>query len=132
MTAPATRELTDDLLADLQAAHPRIGDAVAPDDTTTPYAVLYAAGSGPAEGPVSDPNADSSLLYQITCVGGDRMEAEWLSDLLRPILLAPRSVTGWTVPQPRLETSQPVRRDDSTFPPLFYTADQVRLWMTPA
>lgn len=132
MTAPATRLLTDALLTALRAAHPRVGDAIAPDDTTYPYAVLYPAGIGSTSGPVSDANADSTPLYQITCVGKVREEAEWLSDLLRPVALGALTVTGWKVADPRVETSQPVRRDDSTAPPVFYAADQIRYFLTPA
>jgi hypothetical protein len=126
------RPETNGLLAALQAAHSRVGDAVAPDDTTTPYAVLYPAGSGSLTGSVARPHEDRPGLYQITCVGKHRQEAEWLAEKLRAVVLGPLSITGRRVLQASLETSQPVRRDDSTSPPLFYAADQYRLWTTPA
>lgn len=132
MTVATSRAETEALLAALRAAWPRVGDAVAPDDATLPYAVLYPAGAGPLSGPVSDPFADSSPLFQITCVGRTREQTQWLADKLRPVALGPLSITGRKVMQPYLETSQPVRRDDSSSPPLFYAADQVRLPTTPA
>jgi hypothetical protein len=141
MTVAVTHALTDALLVALRAAWTYVGDGEAPDPLppndnagrpTVPYAVLYPAGLGPTEGPVSNRNADARPLYQLTCVGGTRQQAEWLSDKLRPVLLTPPSVSGWNVAEPVVETSQPVRRDDSTAPPLLYTADQVRFFITPA
>lgn len=132
MTVAVTHALTDALLVALRAAHSRVGDAVAPADITLPYAVLYPAGLGATEGPVSNRNADARPLYQLTCVGGDRRQAEWLSDKLRPVALTAPTVSGWNVAEPAVETSQPVRRDDSTSPPLFYTADQIRYYVTPS
>lgn len=132
MTVATTRAETEALLAALRVVHSRVGDAVAPADTTFPYAVLYPAGSGSLSGPVSDANADSSSLFQITCVGITRVQAQWLADKLRPVALGPLTITGRKVMQSYLETSQPVRRDDSSSPPLFYTADVVRIPTTPA
>lgn len=131
MTVSATRVETDRLLAVLRTAWARVGDGVAPADTTLPYAVLYPAGSGLLDGPSSDPHADRPGLYQITCVGGTREQAEALADLLRPVALGLSGITGRKVMQAWLETSQPVRRDDSTDPPLYYAADQVRVLTTP-
>lgn len=132
MSIASGRPETNALLAALLVAHPRVGDAVAPGDTTTPYAVLYPAGSGSLIGSVRNPHEDRPGLYQITCVGLHRQEAEWLAEKLRAVALGPLSIAGRRVLQASLETSQPVRRDDSTSPPLYYCADQYRLWTTPA
>lgn len=132
MTVATTRPLTKAVLAALRATWSRVGEGVAPDDATLPYAVLYASGPGPLGGPVSDPHADGSPLLQLTCVGGTSEQAEALADRLRPVLLTRPTVTGQRVMQVILETSQPVRRDDSTSPPEYYAADQVRVLITPA
>lgn len=127
------------VLTALRAAWPgtgptthRVGDGEAPADKRLPYGVLYRAGGGPLTGPVGDQHADGSLLLQLTCVGETAEQAEWLADKLRPVLLATPAGTGRGVIQVYLETSQPVRRDDSSDPPLFYAADQARYLTTPA
>lgn len=138
MTVATSRPLSVVLLAALQSAWALVGDGVAPEGVTynndgllvAPYAVLYRGGPGVLDGPVSDPHADGQPLYQLTCVGRDPNQAEALADRLRPVLLARHAVTGLVVMQAVLETSQPVRRDDSTTPPLFYLADQVRYLLT--
>lgn len=132
MTVATSRPETDALLAALRAAHPRVGDGQAPTDKTLPYAVLYPAGPGELSGSASDPLADGRCLFQITCVGQDRLQAQALADRLRPVALGPLTITGRKQMQSFLETSQPVARDDSSAPPLFYAVDQVRLWTTPA
>lgn len=133
MTTVATsRPLTTALLLALRAAHPRVGDAAAPADTTLPYAVLYPFGSGRLNGPVGDQHADADSTVQLTCVGSTREQTEALMDRLRPVLLGPLTVTGRRVMQAWIETSQPVRRDDDLTPPVFYAADQARYLTTPA
>lgn len=132
MTVALSRPEAKALLAALLAAHPRVGYGTAPADLTLPYAVLYPAGGGELGGPVSDPNADGNRVHQITCVGATADQAEWLMDKLRPVALGPLAITGRRLMQSYLETSQPVRRDDSTSPPLFYAADQYRYLTTPS
>lgn len=129
---PKSRPLTTALLTALRAAHPRVGHAAAPADATLPYAVLHTAGTGPLSGPVGDPHADADSTAQLTCIGADAQQAEWLADELRPVLLGPLTITGRRVMQSWLETSQPVRRDDDVTPPLFYAVDQARFLTTPA
>lgn len=132
MTVATNRPLSQAVLTALQSAWARVGDGVAPADTTTPYAVLYRAGSGALDGPMSNQHADGSPLLQLTCVGSTAEQAEWLADKLRPTLLARPTVTGQRVMQVSLETSQPVRRDDSSAPAVFYAVDQARFFTTPA
>lgn len=132
MSVAAYYPVAKAVLTALRVAWARVGDGEAPADLTLPYAVLYRAGGGGLSGPVSNPHADGSPLLQLTCVGATAEQADWLADKLRPTLLTRPTVTGQRVMQVSLETSQPVRRDDSTDPPLFYAAEQVRLLTTPA
>lgn len=132
MSIATSRAETNALLAALRVVHARVGDAVAPADTTYPYAVLYPAGNAGLSGSVSAPHEDRPGLYQITCVGLTRDQAEKLADLLRPVPLGPLTITGRKVMQAALESSQAARRDDSSTPPVFYTADVYRLHTTPA
>jgi hypothetical protein len=125
-----SRPLTVALLAALRAAHPSVGHATGAG-LTAPYAVLYPAGTGPLGGPVGDPHADADSTAQLTCVGATAEQAEWLADLLRPVLLGPLTITGRRLMQSWLETSQPVRRDDDVTPALFYAVDQARYLTTP-
>lgn len=131
-TVATTEPLTKAVLAALRLAHPRVGDAVAPKDKTLPYAVLYPSGPGQLDGPVSDQHADGSPVLQVTCVGSTREQAQLLADRLRPVLLAVPTVPGVHVMQVSLESSQPVRRDDTAPPSLFYAVDAARFHTTPA
>lgn len=132
MTVATSHPVAKAVLVALRAAWARVGDGVAPDVLTLPYAVLYRAGGGALSGPLSDSHADGTPLLQLTCVGATAEQADWLADKLRPILLAKPTLTGQRVMQTFLETSQPVRRDDSTNPPLFYAADVARYLTTPS
>jgi hypothetical protein len=132
ITVATSHPVAKAVLAALRVAWPRVGDGVAPTDGTLPYAVLYRAGGGPLGGPLGDHFADGQPLLQLTCVGATAEQADWLAGKLRPTLLATPTVVGQVVMQVSLETSQPVRRDDSTSPPLFYAADQARFYTTPA
>lgn len=142
MTVATSHPLAKAVLTALRAAWTYVGDGQAPDPLpptdsqgrlTAPYAVLYRAGTGPLNtGPVGDPHADGAPLLQLTCVGATPEQADALADKLRPTLLARPTLTGQRVMQVSLETSQPVRRDDSTAPPVFYAADQARYLVTPS
>lgn len=131
MTVATAHPVAKAVLTALRVAWARVGDGVAPDDKTLPYGVLYRAGGGALSGPLSDSHADGTPLLQLTCVGSTAEQAAWLADKLRPTLLTRPTVTGQKVMQVVLETSQPVRRDDSTSPPLFSAADQARYFTTP-
>lgn len=133
-TVAKNHPVTKAVLTALRNAWPRVGDGEAPEDLELPYAVLYRAGGGALTGPIADPHADGSPLLQLTCVGATATQAGWLADKLRPDFLATPTMpgSGQKVMQVYLETSQPVRRDDSSKPPLFYAADQARFLTTPA
>lgn len=132
MTVATSRAETNALLAALRAVHSRIGDAVAPDDATLPYAVLYPSGSGSLSGSVADPYSDGVTTHQLTCVGLTRDSAQALADRLRPVVMGPLTISGRKLLHRSVESSQPARRDDSSKPPLFYAVDTFALTTTPS
>jgi hypothetical protein len=104
VTPPATRTLTDAVLAALvAAAAPKpVGDLTAPD-TTGPYAVLERP-PGPGLDPSLAGERTGWVRYRVRCVsstpGTGRQEAEWLRDRLRAVMLdrsVPLTGDGWQV-----------------------------------
>jgi hypothetical protein len=130
-----SRTETDAVIALLEAVGLTVGDAVGETETgtklTAPYVVVY-PGSAMFDGPVHGQDDDASGLYQLTCVGSARQQAEWVRDEARDafttLTLADRELTQ----PPELEFSQGVRRDNDVEPPLFYAVDLYRVRSTPA
>lgn len=128
-----TRDHTDALLGVLAATGKDIGDAQTPPDAALPYIVLYPMPGSTRSGPISDPNADAELLYQITCVGATREQAEWMRDaaaaaMNAAALVIPNRSVAYLFPVPG---DGEVLRDDDLDPPLFYAVARWRLATTP-
>lgn len=128
---PTVRTHTDALIAALQAMGLEVGDAVAPDDTP-PYVVVYAIPGGTASGTLARPDDDAELVYQVTCVGLTRQQAEWLADKALTLLETPLSVSGRSIARVALDLHAGVSRDDSRTPPYFVAMPRFRLYSTPA
>jgi len=130
---PVVREHTDAVIAALEAAGLTVGDAVAPDDTDPPYVVVYAIAGGGSTGTLARPDDDAFLVYQATCVGTSREQAEWLADkaleLLGPDAVA---VPGRRVCRVSLDMHGGIQRDDNVTPPVFWSAPRFRMTTTPA
>ena len=97
------------------------------------YVVVYPISAG-FDGPLADTHADSAAVWQTTCVGATRQQAQHIADTARSWLLANgRTVTiaGYGVAQVAYDGGGDVRRDDTTKPPLFYAVDRYRFTTTP-
>lgn len=130
------REHTDAVIAALEAQL-TVGDAVAPkgagrqeDGDFSKYVVVYRITGGNRSGNLDDPDGDGEFIYQVTCVGESRQQAEWLVDkaeeLLANVALEDRDVTV------RPHSNPGVLRDDTVTPPIFYATPRFRLKTTPA
>lgn len=131
MSLPVIREHTDGVIAALQGFGVTTGDAQAPTGASEKYAVVYAIPGGNAYGTLGARHDDAELIYQVTCVGKDRKQAEWVADKAMG-LLAGFAVTGRSVPVVELESAPGIQRDDTKSPPLFYSTPRFRLFTTPA
>lgn len=83
------QKVTNALLALLRT---HLGDNVydhdtVPDTPTTPYYVVYRIPGGTSGGPMADPEADLTLVFQINAVGKRRDQAEWASDKVTEVML---------------------------------------------
>lgn len=95
------RKITDALITMLETATGKqIGDARAPEPTTDdtpdyPYAVLVSLGRTQSSGSIAAPHSDVSIMYQVTSVGENRDQADWMADKVREAILG-RNSTGFT------------------------------------
>lgn len=104
----------------------QVGDAEAPDTPVTPYCVVYPLPDLASEGPLPDPTEQVASQIQVTCVGSDRDEAQWMQSKVREALL------GWTPTIPGVGTfpmdlaqGSGVTRNPE-HKTLFYTTDRFR------
>lgn len=138
-TVVNTDDHTQGLLDALAALPFPVGDGVAPrnadkSEVDPPYVVLYGVVGGNFDGPLSDTQADVSMVYQITGVGQTRFSAQAAMDLARAILMDKSNVTitGRTIRDIRLVSPfSGVVRDDDLPNPLFYGYDRYELDTTP-
>lgn len=131
-TAHDPRLLADALAARLTSETGRpIGEAEAPSDTTTPYAVLYMLPDGQQTGALTDRTQIVWARFQVTCVGADPDEAQWMQQKARAALLgwAP-TVTGENPTAVTLDRGAGITRDDDLQPPQFYTTDRFASLLT--
>lgn len=120
---------TDAIIAALQAAGLIVGDAKNPG-VPPPYAVVYPIPGGSRSGSLDDPHEDAELVFQVTCIGSSREQAEWVVDKAEGIL------SGVTVTGRRIflsvDSNPGVFRDDDVSPPLFQATPRFRLMTTPS
>lgn len=138
-TVVLTEDHTDAILALLRTTTIEIGDGEMPrgadkSETDPPYAALYPLIGGQFDGPLSDSQADVTLLYQITAVGQTRQQAQVIIDITRAIMQRENlSITGRAVRDIRLVTpNSGLVRDDDLPNPLFYAYDRYEVDTTPA
>lgn len=131
MTLPIVREHTDAVIAALQATGLTVGDSQAPAGAP-PYGVVYPISGGDSYGTLGDRNGDAELVYQVTCVGSSRKQAEWVADKALGLLAGFAAPTGRSVPLVALESMPGIQRDDEKSPPLFYATPRFRVFSTPS
>lgn len=97
------------------------------------YAVLHNVEGGRTYGPITDPNDDADMLYQITGVGSTRAQAEQVADDLRETLEMqyPQIADARDVMLITVDFLGGARRDDTVQPPVWITTDRFRVMTTP-
>jgi hypothetical protein len=127
---PVLRTHTSAVITRLQALGVAVGDAQAPTGNP-PYCVVYQVAGGDTYGPLAAQNDDAELIYQVTCVGTSREQAQWLADKTMG-LLSGITVTGRSLPLVTVEMVPGIQRDDKVSPPVFWAAPRFRLFSTPS
>lgn len=133
MTIPIISDHTDAVIAKLQSLGLIVGDAEAPEGAEEKYAVVYQIlPSGSFSGTLENPNEDAHLVYQVTCVGRIRAQAEWVLDKALGILDGFDGIPERVVSRVIFQGGAGVERDDDQDPPLFYATPRFEIITTPA
>lgn len=129
------RVLTDQVIVVLEAAGLTVGRAHAPASVPagSGYVVVYPLAGGTTDGDIYNPNDDALAYYQMTCIGSDARQAEWISDKVRVTIMSATFNLG----DRKVIEVEPVMlggliRNDAVQPPNFYTTDRYTLWTSPA
>lgn len=129
MIFASQREHTDGVIAALEAANLTVGDGEAPSGSP-PYAVVYPIPGGRAFGSLSEPHEDAELVYQVTCVGLTREQAEWVADKSMA-LLDGVTVEDRVIAFVELDSMGGARRDTTVTPAVWQATPRFRLKSTP-
>ena len=120
-----------------------VGDAVKPPNCGwsgtpgqsqfIPYLIVYPTGGGGVDGPLGDTRSDVQYVYQVTCIGSTREQADFMRDKVRAVMFNESnfSITGRRVLRTILDVPIATSRDDDVQPPLFFSADRFRLETSP-
>jgi hypothetical protein len=103
-----------------------VGDAEKPQGAVTKYCVVYPIPGGSVSGSLGDPEGDAELVYQVTCVGRTREQAEWVVNKAMG-LTAGFNVVDRHIARVFLDTPSGVTRDDQADPPLFYATPRFKV-----
>ncbi len=98
------------------------------------YCIVYPLPGGMFDGSLGCPDDDASLIYQVTCVGADRPQCEWVADKANVTLLTRPYVTvaGRYVTRVQADMAGGgVRRDDTVQPPVFIATPRYRIDSVP-
>jgi hypothetical protein len=104
------------------------------------YAVVWPYNEPAANGPVGDPNADRTVILQVTACGPSRLAADQVAEACRTVALALTKAPGpdgyaWVQAAQHLG-GQPTTRESSVDPATpdqsgWYRADIYRYQLTP-
>jgi hypothetical protein len=126
------RTATDAVISALASTGKQIGDGVAPGAAVFPYAVVTPLADVGYDGPINDGQADVEMTWQVTSVGQNREQAQWMQDACRDALInGTLAITGRSVMKVDLSGGSGVERDDDFQPPLFYAVDVFEIMLTP-
>lgn len=91
------------------------------------YLVLHPLPGGEFDGPLGDPNADSSLPWQVTAVGASRAQCEDAADAARAALLGePITVPDRGGSRVRVDTPGGARPEDPQRPTVWISTERYR------
>lgn len=121
---------TDAIIAALETAGLTVGDADAAG-LSAPYVVVYSIPGGRVSGTLANPHEDAEIVYQVTCVGSTREQAEWLADKSMT-LLDGLSVAGRSIAFVDADGFPGTRRDTDVTPPVFVSTPRFTVTTTPA
>lgn len=101
-------------------------------ETFIKYVIVYSLGSS-TDGGLVDPHEDTTLNWQVTCVGFTREQSEWLVNRVNDLVVDQHfAVDGRTVGpiEPDLVAAGP-RRDDDVRPAVFFATPRYRAYSRP-
>ncbi|MCI0678526.1 MAG: hypothetical protein L0Z63_05735 [Actinobacteria bacterium] len=132
-TSNEPKPLFTAIVARLEASTGKsIGKANAPEDVTTPYAVVYPLPDVDSDGTLDDPDSDVWWGFQITGVGKDMDEAQWMQAEARAALLGwTPTVAGLELSPVELDSGSGITRDPDLRQPVFYSTDRFRVFSSP-
>ena len=131
MSLPVVRKHTDAVIAALVAEGVTVGDCTAPD-AAPPYVIVYPIAGGSTTGTLAAPDEDAVFVYQVTCVGVSRRQAEWLEDRALHLLTTTFWVPGRKIVRVSLDMHGGVQCDNQVTPPVFWSVPRFRIISTPA
>lgn len=137
MTLPSIEAHTNAVISTLEGFGLIVGDAEAPANKEEllaqgkGYVVVYQVPGGTSSGNLDNPSADAVYIYQVTCVGTRRVQADWLADKVSGLLQANLSVPGRYIPTIKVNMHGGARRDDTVTPPVFLSTPRFRIASTP-
>lgn len=104
------------------------------DSDFTPYRIVYPIPGGLFDGTLGCPSDDASLIYQVTCIGRDRPQCEWVVDQTNEVLVEQTLIVpGRYVSRVWADMAGGgVRRDDEVQPPVFISTPRYRVESAPA
>lgn len=124
------RLATDAVKAKLATFGLTVGDGQAPA-SAPPYVVVYPIAGGATSGTLGDLDRHAELMFQVTCVGTTREQAEWLENKAMGLLgTGTVTITGRVVNRVSLDSFGGVLRDDTKSSPLYMAVPRFRLLST--
>lgn len=134
---PSLRTHTDAVIAHLEALGLLVGDATKPDGagdqddgSFVKYAIVYPEPGGGSGGTLGDLHGDAELIYQVTCIGKSREQAQWVVDAALG-LLEGLSVPERHIPFVQLDRPPGIERDEKQTPALYFATPLFRVITTP-
>lgn len=129
MALPNLREHTNAVKTALEGLGVTVGDAQAPTGNP-PHVALYRIVTV-LSGPLGAQHDDGVFVYQPTCTGVSREQAEWLVDKVKEIL-GGVTIAGRYVAYVKADPIPETRRDDTTGIPRWYVTPRFRIFTTPS
>lgn len=137
------RIVSDALVSELESTGAPIGDGEQPSGTGwqgTPgqstfvgYIVVHCISGGISDGTLAAAHDDPQYIYQLSCHGATRAQAQLLADLSRPVMLGFRNVAldGIQVMHVDVEMEGGSRRVDTIQPAQYQAVPRYRVYATP-